>query len=160
MSKKIDRVKLSQLLRQGKPGIEVAQYFGVTPGAISKAKKELNINVVKSVALENAHLVVGKNLDAVTQLQSINKKAHQIINDLSKKPDRADRQVILKACGEIRKQLVLQLEIFKALYDMEAVAEFQKEVLSIIGEVEPSVRDAIVKKLKEGRALRQSVSIN
>ena len=45
---KIDRVKLSQLLKQGKTQREVAQVFGVSEGAISKAKKELNISVVKS----------------------------------------------------------------------------------------------------------------
>ena len=68
---KIDRVKLSQLLKRGKTQREVAQVFGVTEGAISKAKKELNLAVVRNVALENAHRVVGKNLDTVDQLQKI-----------------------------------------------------------------------------------------
>ena len=48
---KIDRVKLNQMLQRGTPQHEVAQYFGVTEGAISKAKKELNVAVVKNVAL-------------------------------------------------------------------------------------------------------------
>ncbi|MGA2109447.1 MAG: hypothetical protein ABSH25_17620 [Syntrophorhabdales bacterium] len=50
---KIDKVKLSQLLRAGKSQKEIAQVFGVTEGAISKAKKELNISVVKNVGLES-----------------------------------------------------------------------------------------------------------
>jgi hypothetical protein len=54
----------------------------------------------------------------------------------------------------------MQLGIFKTLYDVQAVAEFQKEVLTAIGEVAPDVRDKIVQKLKESRALRQSVSID
>ena len=41
---KIDRVKLNQMLRAGKSGKECADYFGVTPPAITKAKKELNIS--------------------------------------------------------------------------------------------------------------------
>ena len=70
------------------------------------------------------------------------------------------RELALKAMQEVRGQLSLQLDIFKTLYDVQAVAEFQKEVLSAIGEVSPDVRDRIIQRLKESRALRQSVSIN
>ena len=38
---KIDRVKLNQMIKAGKPQREIAQVFGVTEGAISKAKKEI-----------------------------------------------------------------------------------------------------------------------
>lgn len=90
---KIDRVKLNQLLNAGKTQREVAQVFGVTEGAISKAKKELNINVVKSVALENAHRVVDKNLNTVEQLQKINEIAHQLLNELTGEDQAIDRMV-------------------------------------------------------------------
>ena len=43
---KIDKVKLSQMLKAGKTQREIAQVFGVTEGAISKAKKELNLAVL------------------------------------------------------------------------------------------------------------------
>ena len=190
---KIDRVKLSQLLKQGKTQREVAQVFGVSEGAISKAKKELNISVVKSVALESAHKVVDKNLDAIDQLQRVNQVANQLLDELTGEDQVIDRMVkavevsleyegdpisqkkyirqvilrvnqdkntALKACAEIRGQLNLQLDIFKTMYDMEAVAEFQREVLSAIGEEAPNVRNRIIKRLKESRSLRQSVSIN
>ena len=187
---KIDRVKLNQLLRAGKTQREVAQFFGVSDGAISKAKKELNISVVKSVALESAHKVVSKHLDAISQLQKINENANELL-DLCMKWQRGDkealqilesqvkqvrvgktkkfvekmrfkdpRDIALAAMKEIRGQLNLQLDIYKTMYDMQAVAEFQKEVLSIIGEVEPSVRDKIVNRLKERKALRSAVSIS
>ena len=70
------------------------------------------------------------------------------------------RELALRAMAEIRGQLNLQLDIFKTLYDMEAVAEFQREVLTAIGEEAPNVRDRIIQRLKESRSLRQSVSIN
>lgn len=44
---KIDRVKLNQMLKRGNLQKEIAQVFGVTESAISKAKKELNITVIK-----------------------------------------------------------------------------------------------------------------
>lgn len=81
---KIDKIKLNQMLRSGKPQVEIAQVFGVTESAISKAKKELNVNVVKNVALENAHRVVDKNLNAIEQLQKINDYANDLLDALMK----------------------------------------------------------------------------
>ena len=187
---KIDRVKLDQMLGEGKPQREIAQYFGVTDGAISKAKNELKVAVVKNVALESAHKVVDKHLDTIGQLQKINENANELL-DLLMRWSRGDEEVLqilegqvrkvkvrgaeqevteykfrdprelaLKAMQEIRGQLNLQLDIFRTLYDVQAVAEFQKEVLTTIGEVSPDVRDRIIQRLKESRALRQSVSIN
>lgn len=154
---KIDKLKLSQLLRSGKSGKECAKVFGVTEGAISQARKELNIAVVKSVALEDAHRVVDKNLNAVDQLLNINRKANTLL-ELAIKDE--DHDTTLKAMREIRGQLELQLEIFKTLYDLEAVADFQREVLTAIGEVDRDVRDRIIQKLKESKAIRGSISIN
>ena len=190
---KIDKVKLSQMLRSGRPQKELAQVFGVSEGAITHAKKALNIQVVRSVGLENAHKVVDKNLDAVSQLQRINEKANAMLEELTGEDKLIDRMVkavqgaltyeadpnkqaeyirrmvkqitqdrflALKAMQEIRGQLGLQLDIFKTLYDMEAVAEFQREVLTAIGETSPDVRNRIIQSLKEARTLRGSLSVN
>jgi len=153
MSKtKIDRVKLSQLLRSGKTQRACSKIFNVSESAISKARKELNVNVVKSVCLENAHKVVGKSLDAVSQLQKINNEANRLLDDLEQKPE-----LRLKIMSEIRGQLRFQLEIFQTLYDMRTVEEFQHEVLQAISEVDSDVRKRIVEKLQAHRALRQAV---
>jgi hypothetical protein len=184
---KIDKIKLYELLRKGDPQVNIAKFFGVTEAAISRAKKELNLNVVKSVALENAHKVVTKNLNAVDQLQRINDNANELL-DLLMRWNRGDgealqilesqvrrvkvkdseeevseyrfkdpRELALKAMAEIRGQLKLQLEIFQALYDMDAVAEFQKEVLDAIGQVDPATRERIIYALKAKRAIRSTV---
>ena len=189
---KIDFNELHQLVTKGKGTTEIAKYFSVTPGAVSQAKKKLKISVVKNVALESAHKVVDKNLDAVAQLQKINKDANELLDVLMRwnrgedealqiletqvrkvrigKGENSEivkqykfkdpRELALKAMAEIRGQLNLQLDIFKTLYDMQAVAEFQREVLTAIGEEAPNVRDRIIQRLKESRSLRQSVSIN
>lgn len=186
---KINIVKLSQMLRAGKSVKQCADFFSVTPSAISQAKKELNISVVKNVALENAHRVVDKNLNAVEQLQKINEDANEIL-DLLMRWQRGDdealqilesqktvrvgkdeepvveyklkdpRELALKAMAEIRGQLKLQLEIFQTLYDMQAVQEFQQEVLTAIAEASPEVRDAIIYRLNEKRAIRSTIKLN
>ena len=187
---KIDRVKLNQMLRAGKSPKQVAEHFGVSQAAICKARKGLNVAVVKNVVLESAHKVVAEHLDTIGQLQKINQNANELL-DLLMRWNRGDsealqilesqvrkvkvkgseeevaeykfkdpRELALKAMQEIRGQLGLQLDIFKTLYDVQAVAEFQKEVLSAIGEVSPDVRDRIIKRLKEGKALRRSVELH
>lgn len=183
---KIDRVKLNQLLKAGKPQREIAQVFGVTESAISKAKKELHITVIKNVALESAHRVVDKHLNTVDQLQKINENANEIL-DLLMRWQRGDdealqilesqkkvrvgkdeeevveyklkdpRELALKAMAEIRNQLKLQLEIFQSLFDMKAVQEFQEEVLTTIGEASVETRNAIIDKLNQKRAIRTAI---
>lgn len=186
---KIDKIRLSKLLREGKSGKEAAQLFGVSEAAISKAKKELNINVVKNVALENAHKVVASHLDTVCQMQKINLAANELL-DLLMRWGRGDeealqilegqvrkvkvrgseeeikeyrfkdpRELALRAMAEIRAQLALQWEMMKTLFDVEAVSEFQQELLGVIAEVSIDVRNRIVERLKEKGALRGSISI-
>ena len=149
---KIDRVKLNQMLRAGKPQKEIAQVFGVTESAISKAKKELHITVIKNVALESAHKVVAKSLDAISQLQKINQEANRLLDELKEQPD-----LKLKTMAEIRAQLRLQLHIFQTFYDMKAIQEFQHEVLSAIGRANQEVRNEIIIELNKGRSLRTAL---
>lgn len=185
---KIDKIKLSQLLRSGKSPAECARHFNVTQAAICQARKKLNISIVKNVVLETAHKVVDKHLNTISQLQKINQNANAILDslmawgqgdtkalpilesqvrkilgpgkELKEYKYKDPRELALKAMAEIRGQLSLQLNIYQTMYDMAAVAEFQKTVLEIIGEVAPDVRTRIINKLKESRALRSSVSIS
>jgi len=180
---KIDITKLNRMLTSGKSVKECAKHFSVTPSAVSQAKKNLSAAVVKNVTLENAHRVVNKNLNAVDQLQRINEDANEIL-DLLMRWQRGDdealqileqqrkvrigkdeeevveyklkdpRELALKAMAEIRGQLRLQLEIFQSLYDLKAVEEFQREVIEIIGDASPAVRNQIINKLGQKQAIR------
>ena len=188
---KIDVVELNKMLRAGKTPKQAAEYFGVSQVAICKARKGLNISVVKNIQLENAHRVVSKHLDTVDQLQKINHRAHEILDALTEsqinqklneilstlaKPQEeeetrsrihklvkeifTDQTVVLKACGEIRQQLELQLSIFQTLYDLQEIEGFQREVLDAIQSVSPELKAAIIAKLKERRALRPSAILS
>ena len=70
------------------------------------------------------------------------------------------RELALKAMQEIRGQLNLQLDIFKTLYDMAAVAEFQKEVLEAIQNASPELRDQIVRNLQKARVVRSTLEFS
>lgn len=156
---KFCRVQLSRMLREGKGVCQIAEHFGVSPGAVSRAKKELHLGVIRNVGLENAHRVVSENLDAVAELKRINREVHKILDGLTDSEAPADKVLLLKCSAEIRQQIELQANLFRMLCDVEAVAEFQREVLEAISEVSPEMRGRILMRLKEKRALRASVRI-
>jgi hypothetical protein len=70
------------------------------------------------------------------------------------------KELALKCMQEIRSQLKLQLEIFQTLYDMQAVAEFQREVLQAIGDADLEIRDRIIRNLKERSAIRSTLDFH
>jgi predicted DNA-binding protein (UPF0251 family) len=70
------------------------------------------------------------------------------------------RELALKAMGEIRGQLKLQLEIFQALFSLQAAEEFQTVVLETIAEVDPNVRSEIIRRINSRRTIRNAVRIS
>ncbi len=173
--KKISNLELEQLVREGNGVSEIARKMGVSKGAVSKRLKALKVAISKDVTLFHAGQIVEKKLDAIEQLQKINDSANEILSQAMRRlrgekgPSGDDtdqalknnpRELALKAMAEIRGQLKVQLEIFKALYDLAAVAEFQKEILTSIGEVAPDVRDKILRNLQKARAIRSTLDFS
>lgn len=185
--KKISILQLEQFVRDGNGVSEIARKLGVTKGAISKRLKALNVAITKDVTLHHAGEIVERKLDAIAQLEKINSYANELLDllmrwnrgdeealqilesqvrkvkvrgleeEIAEYKFKDPRELALKAMAEIRGQLALQLEIFKCLYDMAAVAEFQKEVLTSIGEVAPDVREKIIHNLQSKRAIRSTL---
>ena len=164
---KIDLRKLDQMIRAGKTQREAAQVFKVTEAAVSKAKKQLKTNIVRTVGLEKANEVVEGHLDMMGQLRKINQaitgeldRAKQTVVGVEGRDQRAIQEIIVKLSAEVRRQLEAQMKIFEVWTDMKVVAEFQAEVLAILDEMEPGTRDDVIRRLKEKRALRGLVSVN
>jgi len=185
-SKKVNDTKLIRLVDEGKSQAEIARTLGVSRQAVNKRLIELRGRTTKVLAAKKIEQVVDSKLDAVQQLQKINDNANEIL-DLLMRWQRGDdealqiletqktvrvgkdeeevfeyklkdpRELALKAMAEIRGQLKLQLEIFATLYDMKAIQEFQQEVLGAIDEASPEVRNEIIHKLNQKRAIRSAV---
>ena len=66
---------------------------------------------------------------------------------------RDPRELALKAMEAIKGQLHLQLEIFKALYDMEAFKEFTAAFLRVMARRDPKARDEMIQELQKERLL-------
>lgn len=187
---KVSNIELEQLVRQGLGVSEIARKVGVSKGTVSSRLKALNVAIAKNVTLHHAGEIVEKKLDAIGQLQKINDYANELLDllmrwnrgdeealrilesqvrkvkvrgseeEVTEYKFKDPRELALKAMAEIRGQLSLQLEIFKALYDMAAVAEFQKEVLEAIGNASPELRDKIIHNLQKTRAIRSTLEFH
>ena len=179
--KKISNLELQRLLEQGFHVSEIARKLKVTPGCISKRLKALKAGVAQNINLHRAGELVEKKVNAIEQLQRINDHANELLDramqvirgEVSPDSEAAEpsqdtplpameqpQDIALKAMKEIRGQLKLQLEIFQALYDMTAVAEFQKEVLEAIGDVAPEIRTRIIGNLQKRRIIRSTLELD
>ena len=187
---KVSNIELERLVRQGLGVSEIARKVGVSKGTVSSRLKALNVAITKNVTLHHAGEIVDRKLDAIGQLQKINDYANELLDllmrwnrgdeealrilesqvrkvkvrgseeEVTEYKFRDPRELALKAMAEIRGQLALQLEILKALYDMSAVAEFQKEVLEAIGNASPELRDKIIHNLQKTRAIRSTLEFH
>jgi predicted transcriptional regulator len=185
-----DRALLKLIDAQKMSQAGAAKELGVSRQAVSKRLQELRGKTTRVVATKKIMEVVDRKIDAMEQLSKINEYANEILDLLMRWNRGEDdalqvlenqvkrvrigdekltvkevkfkdpRQLALQAMAEIRNQLKLQLDIFQALYDLKAAQEFQDEILTVIGEVDPDVRAKIINKLNESRAIRSVVKFN
>jgi uncharacterized radical SAM superfamily protein len=182
--------QLLQLIRNGNTISEAARKIGVDKATVSRRLKALNVAINRNVTIRAAHKIVDREINALDQLQKINRDANELL-DLLMRWNRGEddalqvlesqvrkikvrgqeeeitdfrlkdpRELALKAMQEIRGQLKLQLEIFQVLFDMQAVQQFQAEVLEVIGSVSAEARDGIIRRLTERNALRSALDLN
>ena len=151
-NKTMNDTKLIRLIDGGSTQAEAARELGVSRQAVNQRIIELRGRTTKVMATKKINQVVEQKLDAIEQLQKINTEANRLLDELQQTPE-----LKLKVMAEIRGQLRLQLDIFSTLYDMQAVKEFQQEVLSAIGEADKETRDAIIDRLNQKRAIRKSI---
>jgi predicted transcriptional regulator len=187
--KRISIMELEKVIQEGCGVNEAARRLGVTKGAVSRKLKLLRIAVVKDSTLRHAGEIVEKRLDAIDQIKKINDYANELLDllmrwnrgddtalqilesqvrkvkirgtekEIEEYKFKDPRELALMAMREIRGQIQLQFEIFQGLYDIQAAAEFQKEVLDAIGQCSPELRQEIVENLKKGGALRSILDL-
>jgi hypothetical protein len=179
-ARKISDVQLEQLVREGNGVSQIARILKVGKGTVSRRLKQLSIGINKNVTLHHAGELVKREINAAVQLQKINDHANEMLDLLMvciNGDERAKseataklgpmgpgikdpKELALKCMQEIRSQLKLQLDIFQTLYDMQAVADFQREVLEAIGNADLATRDRIIGNLKERSAIRTTLDFH
>ena len=67
---------------------------------------------------------------------------------------------IIAISAEVRKQIELQVKIYETIYNVNMVAEFQEEIINVLREVDPLLKDEVIKRLKQRRSIRGLVKVN
>jgi len=166
---KINDTELRRMLDRGKTQKECAAYFECSRAAVSMRVKALKLNIARNVGLERADQICEKKIDAMGELHKINNVVSGELDWLTETMQKLEETGQLTAgvrlkiqkqmidhTAEIRQQIRLMLEIAKVLYDAEAVRDFQREVIEAIAEAAPEIREQIVQRLHERRAIRST----
>ncbi len=163
---KISLIQLERLVREGNSVSQIAKKLGVAKGSVSKRLKDLKVGITKDVVLRSAPQIVDRQLNPMDQLKKINTLINGELDYIEKNIETAtgqERKELqeqrLKHVAEVRKQLGLLLEIAQALYNAEEVAAFQESVIQEIGHAAPEVRDRILQRLNERRAIRSTIAL-
>ena len=163
----ISYIVLEKHVRQGLGVVQIAKAMGVTKGAVSKALKRMEVGITKDVALRTAPQIANKKIDAMDQLTGINSSIQKELVYLEEQIDGAsheDRISLqnqkLRHTAEIRKQIGLLLTIVSTMYNAEEVSAFQRIVMEEIGHASPEVKQRILQRLNQIRALRSTLQLS
>ncbi len=137
-------------LLQGVPLRHIATQNGTSTGALQRHKKHVSQKLLK--AKKTTDLESGDTL--LEQMTKINENANTLLDtamDSTGENGESNPGIAIMAMREIRGQLALQLDIFKVMYDLKGVKEFQEEVINILDELDPKIKVKFIGKLKEKR---------
>ena len=163
---KINDIELEQMIRNGKTNGQMANHFNCSPAAVSQRKKKLQNGIVKSISLERSGQIIDGHLDMSRELQKINRAINRELERASDQIEKrgadvpAIQNVIVKMAGEIRKQIALQASFYETWTKIEGYQAFQEEILQLLEEVSPELRDELITRLRERRVLRGLVQPN
>ena len=68
-----------------------------------------------------------------------------------------DKNTAIKACAEIRYQLSVQLEIYQTLHDIKVVAQYHEELIELLRQTSPKLRDDFLARVKERHGLLRAL---
>ena len=164
----ISYIELEKYVRQGFGVSQIARAMGVSKGGVSKALKRMEVGITKDVALRSAPQIADEKINAMAQLSKINQSIHKELEYLEEEIDKSVTQEErislqdqkLKHTAEIRKELNLLLSIISTLYNAEEVSAFQRIVLEEINCVSPEIKQRILERLNEVRAVRSTLQLN
>ena len=117
--------------------------------------QQLRGRTTRAIVGKKIKALVERKINAIDQLIEINQRANTMLDEAEDNPE-----LRLKVMAEIRGQLRLQLEIYQAMFDLQAVQEFMDETLAVIGQVAPEVRNEILSGLNKRKSIRSALRFN
>ena len=163
---RIDNDELFRLVKQRKTVSEIAAFFGVQPPAVCKRLKKLNIAIARDIALRSAPEIVNRVLLEEEGLSRIHDLVlrklddlEQSINGANKTEKQALQEQQLKYISEARKQLSLSRDFKISDAQLFMVARIQEELLAMLDEMEPGLRQRFMNRLAQRNQIHSALSL-
>lgn len=158
--RKIDRAVVRGLRDQGYQVVEIAEKLGVTKGAVSKALKEMRLEIARSATAVAPRYAARKDA-ASEHLMYLMDRARQelqwIEDSVVPEADeeyRAWQDQKLKFAAEMRKLVSAMGDVAYKLYQANEVAEVLKIIEEEIGHESPGCQRRIRDRIQARRAAR------
>ena len=163
MKPKIDPDELKQLLSQGKTNTEIAQHF-------HSSERQIRFWKLKLRQMENPPVpTISCNISIVRQLAELRRKIRSILEESTKPVSMTcphcnnaidsvshNPETAIKASREIRGQMRMELDLAKAWVEIQAIQDWQKEVIEVIRR--HCARDQWVAMIRDLQAMRTARS--
>ena len=78
--RKFSDLELGERIREGKSVKDIAAEFGVSPRAVYKRAKQLNLNIGKEIMMNQAAVIVKQEINAADQLMKINETSNELLD--------------------------------------------------------------------------------
>ena len=158
--KLIDRSQVRELFESGLGVVEIAERIGCTKGAVSKALKQMDVEVTKA-ALPNAPKYVGQQDAIRTHLLFLAEKAkgelEWIENSVLPATDgeyRAWQDQKLKFAAEMRKLISTVVDIGYKFFQQSEVMQILQEIDAEVGRESKECQKRIRERLRTRRNIR------
>lgn len=165
---KVSRVKVKNLLAKGMSQTQVAKELGCARNTVCTIIKEQKLVTTKAVTLgeDVSKRLLDTNINTLDQLNRVNAslldemdKIKEELNYSDKGERKELRDVDIKYKAEHRKQMKLLLEIYSTTHQIEQVHKFQKIVMDVIRELEPTAAREIIKRLRAEQFVNKDLLI-
>ncbi|MFO8239837.1 MAG: hypothetical protein R6T90_02440 [Dissulfuribacterales bacterium] len=155
---KIDQCELDRLLKDNKTTSEIARHFGCTPGAVSQAKRKLNISLAVNTTVKEAPALVEKKQTAMDRLLDLASKCEaqlawieQTVTPSNSDEYRAWQDQVIKFAAETRKLFSAMAHIRTTIYQVEVVEKALTIMYEEIGREAPECQKRIRAGLQRAR---------
>ena len=151
--------ELLRCLDSGTTQTELARELGCSRQALHSRLKRIRGVTTKAILAKGVSEIVNRKLNAFEQLEKINSYANELLDLLMKRTGdgKYPRELALKVMAEIRGQLDLQLQHFKAAFSVAEAEHFMKICLQVIGEESPDAKRKIIERLNRERSVFEAL---
>lgn len=136
---------------------EIAQHFGVSRQAIYQRMHKIGKDALVFLLQDRGIKQIGKTLEpplkTIEQLRFVNEKTIEFLHK-----EGISEKSYLGALARIEKQNELQFKIMQMVYNMSEIKVFQKIVLDVLREVDPSIKREVVRRFEAKQTMSALVS--